>query len=169
MSLPSFICFYGIEGDQCNAFLAKEFINCGWVYDEIRVMKDIITAGQKYPWRRAVAYGVEYYHDTIEMELAHEEALQENRRREWRKRSEQSRIKFTFPVFTKPAPMILADHIIDVQPMKAPDAVYTMKTLKARTPDDIAKELTSVQPIDNKVGKLFEHAFDVLVKETLAP
>ncbi|CAL9998415.1 major head protein [Vibrio phage D479] len=125
MSLPSNALFFDENGDQ----IAIECINCGWVYDEVRVIKDIkqIAEFKKIHWHTAFAYGEKYEIGTIDEHLddivtKREEhlAMLRERSKELREQAKESGVTVKIP--KQVVPSLLAEEIVGVQPMKESNA-----------------------------------------------
>ena len=126
MSLPSYVNFY----DKNDVFLGNNFINCGWVYDEESVLKSINIISENFPeWNRAVAYGEEYFKDTLELTFWHVAALRINHRKDREKRFNANPLeKIHIPVMARNAKGLISEDIVGVQPMKeSTGKVFTLK------------------------------------------
>lgn len=126
MSMPSRIHFYK------NGFpVASAFINCGWSYDEIEVVKTLLRYADQ-DWNHCVAYNVTCYKDQLEARL--ETLILASEARAELARAEREAWKLD------------------------PTKHTTMMTIvKGRvTPKLIAEEICSVQPMADANGKMFK-------------
>lgn len=118
MSMPSRIHFYK------NGFpVASAFINCGWSYDEIEVVKTLLRYADQ-DWNHCVAYNVTYYKDQLEARLETlilaSEARAELARAEreaWASDPSKRQPMLLTIVKGRPTPELIAEELCSVQPM----------------------------------------------------
>ncbi|QIW86832.1 hypothetical protein AHP1_11 [Aeromonas phage Ahp1_CNU-2021] len=115
MSMPSRIHFYK------NGFpVASAFINCGWYYDEIEIIKTLLRYVDQ-DWNHCVAYNVTYYKDQLECQLETlllaNEARAELAKKEREARALDNRTTMMTIVKGRAIPKLIAEEICSVQPM----------------------------------------------------
>lgn len=112
MSMPSRIHFYK------NGFpVASAFINCGWFYDEIKVVKTLLRYADQ-DWNHCVAYNVTYYKGQLEQHLETLILASEARaeREAWKMDPTKHTTLMTI-VKGRVTPKLIAEEICGVQPM----------------------------------------------------